>query len=178
MTRIQLTTDIAAPIERVYDLARDIDLHARSMSHTDERAVGGRTSGRIDLGETVTWRARHFGITWSLTSRITVVEPPTRFVDEQAAGPFRSFRHEHRFESIAGGTRLLDDWQHVAPYGPLGRLVDRLVLARYMRGLLETRNRALKAEAESPSGLDPGQVVGSGTNGPSAMDTAAKSGEA
>ena len=178
MTRIRLVTDIAAPIERVYDLARDIDLHARSMRHTDERAVAGRTGGQIGLGETVTWRARHFGITWSLTSRITVAKPPHRFVDEQAAGPFHSFRHEHRFEPVGGGTRLMDDWQHVAPFGPLGRLVDRLVLARYMHRLLETRNRALKVEAESPVGGDPGQVVGSGTNGPSDVETATKSGSA
>ena len=176
MTRIRLETDIDAPIERVYDLARDLDLHARSMAHTNERAVGGRTSGRIELGETVTWRARHFGITWSLTSRITIADPPTRFVDQQERGPFRSFRHEHRFEPRPGGTRLVDEWIHVAPFGPLGRLVDRLVLARYMRRLLETRNRALKAEAEAAAGTPPGQVVGSGMNGPSAADTATNSG--
>ena len=43
---------------------------------------------------------------------------------------------------------MADDWEHTSPFGPLGRLVDRLVLGRYMRGLLETRNAALKAEAE------------------------------
>ena len=43
---------------------------------------------------------------------------------------------------------MTDDWEHAAPFGPLGRLVDRLVLGRYMRSLLETRNVALKAEAE------------------------------
>jgi ligand-binding SRPBCC domain-containing protein len=173
VTTIRLETDIRAPIDVVFDLARDIDLHARSMAQTGERAVAGRTSGRIELGETVTWRARHFGITWSLTSRITVVERPTRFVDEQERGPFTSFRHEHRFEDGPDGTRLIDDWQHVSPFGVLGRLVDRLVLARYMRRLLETRNEWLKAEAEA---LAAGQVVGSGMNGPSAVETATKSG--
>ena len=44
---IDLVTDIDAPIQLVYDLARDLDLHARSMAHTGERAIGGRTSGRI-----------------------------------------------------------------------------------------------------------------------------------
>ena len=175
MTRFQLQTQIAAPIERVYDLARDIDLHARSMAHTSERAVAGRTSGRIGLGETVTWRARHFGITWSLTSRIVVAEPPTRLVDEQVRGPFRSFHHEHRFEAVLAGTLMTDDWEHVAPFGIIGRGGDRFVLEHYMRGLLETRNRTLKAEAERAPASD--QVVGSGTNGPSATDTATKSGE-
>lgn len=149
MTRFQLETIIHAPIERVYDLARDIDLHARSMAHTDERPVAGRTTGRIELGERVTWRARHFGITWSLTSVITVADAPTRFVDEQVRGPFTTFRHEHRLEPVSGGTRMVDDWQHVAPFGVIGWIADRLVLERHMRGLLETRNRALKAEAET-----------------------------
>jgi hypothetical protein len=44
---------------------------------------------------------------------------------------------------------MTDDWEHASPFGPIGRLVDRLVLGRYMRGLLETRNAALKAEAEA-----------------------------
>ena len=50
--------------------------------------------------------------------------------------------------AVAGGTIMTDDWEHVAPFGPIGRLVDRLLLGRYMRHLLETRNVALKAEAE------------------------------
>ncbi len=148
MGTIRLETVIAAPVERVFDVARDIDLHQRSMAHTGEHAVGGRTAGLIGPGETVTWQARHFGRRWSLTSRITVFEPPVRFVDEQVAGPFRSFRHEHRFESVSGGTKMTDEWRHQSPLGPLGRLVDRIVLDRYMRWLLETRNASLKRAAE------------------------------
>jgi ligand-binding SRPBCC domain-containing protein len=148
MTKIHLETAIAAPIDRVFDLARDIDLHAASMSASDERAIAGRLSGRIDLGETVTWRARHFGLWWSLTSRITDVQKPTRFVDEQERGPFRSFRHVHTFEPIDGGTLMTDDWEHIAPFGVVGRVVDRLVLGGYMRRLLATRNGAVKAASE------------------------------
>jgi ligand-binding SRPBCC domain-containing protein len=150
MTSIRLETRIEAPIERVFDLARDIGLHARSMAATGEQAVAGRLDGPIELGETVTWRARHFGRWWTLTSRITVVERPTGFEDVQATGPFRSFRHRHTFRSVDGGTVVTDDWQHTAPFGPLGLLADRLVLARHMRRLLETRNAALKAAAETP----------------------------
>src|SRR6266850_2417581 len=124
MVHIHMETAIKAPRERVFDLARDIDFHQRSMAHTGEQAVGGRTSGMIGLGETVTWRARHLGLSWSLTSRITALEPPVRFVDEQVSGPFAWFRHEHRFEATPGGTRMIDDWRHAAPFGVIGRLVD------------------------------------------------------
>lgn len=153
-TLIELTTDIDAPIDIVFDLARDLDLHARSMAHTGERAIEGRTSGRIELGETVTWRARHFGLWWTLTSLVTTVDPHTHFADEQVRGPFSWFRHEHHFElRPGGGTRMHDRWEHRAPLGPLGRVADRLVLARHMRRLLETRNQALRAEAEAAATL-------------------------
>ena len=61
MTVIELVTDIDAPVPLVFDLARDLDLHARSMAHTGERAIAGRTSGLVEEGDTVTWRARHLG---------------------------------------------------------------------------------------------------------------------
>ncbi len=149
VTRIRLETLIDAPIERVFDLARDIGLHERSMVASGERAVGGRLSGLVQAGETVTWRARHFGVWWELTSRITVVEAPTRFADEQVAGPFRHFQHVHTFRPVPGGTFMVDEWAHVAPFGPLGWLADRLILERQMRRLLETRNAYLKHEAEA-----------------------------
>ena len=151
MIGFRLETRIEAPIERVFDLARDLDLHAASMADTGERAIGGRTTGRIEVGETVTWRARHFGIWWTLTSQVTDLERPIRFVDEQVSGPFRWFRHEHGLEPVAGGgTLLIDVWRHASPFGPLGWVVDRLVLGPYLRRLLRQRNRALKAAAERP----------------------------
>ena len=149
MTVIDLITDIDAPIEEVFDLARDLDLHAASMAHSRERAVAGRTTGRVEVGDTVTWRARHFGMWWSLTSRITAVEPSVRFEDVQERGPFAWFRHEHRFEAVGDATRMFDHWEHRSPLGLLGGLVDRLVLGRYMRSLLVMRNAALKRAAET-----------------------------
>ena len=148
MTRFRLETLVDAPIDRVFDLARDIGFHERSMTGSGERAIAGRKSGLIEAGETVTWRARHFGLWWTMTSRITVVERPTTFGDEQVSGPFRSFRHAHTFRSVPGGTFMVDDWEHDPPFGPIGWLADTLVLGRYMRRLLETRNAALKQEAE------------------------------
>lgn len=65
---------MAAPPEVVFDLARSIDLHKLSTAHTGEEAIAGKTSGLIELGETVTWRARHFGVMQTLTSKVTGFE--------------------------------------------------------------------------------------------------------
>jgi hypothetical protein len=82
MPFIELTTFIHAPIDRCFDLARSIDLHKLSTQGTEEEAIAGVTSGLIGKGEQVTWKAKHFGITQKLTSRITVFEYPYHFRDE------------------------------------------------------------------------------------------------
>ena len=60
MATIRLETLIPAPIERCFDLARDIDLHVRSTAHTREVAVAGVRTGLIGPGDEVTWEGIHF----------------------------------------------------------------------------------------------------------------------
>ncbi len=149
MPTIELATSIAAPIERVFDLARSIDLHTNSTSSTGERAVAGVTSGLIGPGQEVTWRARHFGIWQSLTVRVTVFERPTHFADAMLRGAFRSMEHHHYFEQSGSGTTMRDVFSFQSPLGILGRIADSLFLTRYMKSFLIERNRVIKATAES-----------------------------
>ena len=148
MPIIRIVTPIAAPIERCFDLARDIDFHTRSLDHTGEKAVAGRTSGLIGLGESVTWEARHLGVRQRLTVAITAFDRPAYFRDEMTAGAFRAMAHDHRFEERDGVTVMTDEMVFRSPFGPLGWLVDRLFLAGYMRRILESRCEAIKREAE------------------------------
>lgn len=149
MPVIELETTIHAPIQRCYDLSRSIELHADSMAHTNEKPIAGRTSGLIEVNETVTWSARHFGVTQHLTSLITDAESPTYFADEMVKGAFKRFRHEHHFSEADGITTLIDVFDYTSPLGPLGQIFDLLVLKNYMRDLLVKRNDALKFYAES-----------------------------
>ncbi len=149
MATIHLTTTILAPIERCFDLARDLDLHMRTLEHTGERAVAGRTSGLIEAGETVTWEARHFGVRQRFTSLITAMDRPRHFCDEMTAGAFRSFAHDHWFESRDGVTTMVDEVRFRSPLGPLGALVDWAFMTRYLRRLIEARNEVIKHEAET-----------------------------
>ena len=149
MPTIHLTTFVAAPAQRVFDLARSIDLHRRSMAHAGEEAIAGTTSGLIELNETVTWKAKHLRRVRILKSKITAMNPPFSFTDEMVDGDFKSLRHEHHFKRIDNGTLLIDIFTYEAPYGGLGRLADRLFLTNYMKTLLETRNKTIKEYAES-----------------------------
>ncbi|MCU1581049.1 MAG: hypothetical protein JWO01_437 [Microbacteriaceae bacterium] len=130
--------------KEMFDLARDIDVHQESQAAAGEKATVGVIDGLIGSDQDVTWKARHFGIPFSLTSRVTEFEPPRRFVDEQTRGPFTSFRHEHIFETDgAAGSVMIDRVNFSAPFGVLGLLAERLVLAKYMRRLIEDRGAYL-----------------------------------
>jgi ligand-binding SRPBCC domain-containing protein len=149
MPTIHLTTFIAAPAERVFDLARSIDLHKKSMAHTNEEAVAGTTAGLIGLHETVTWKARHLMKTRYLKSEITAMDRPHFFTDEMRQGDFKSLKHERHFKQIENGTLMIDIIHFESPYGKLGQLINSLYLTRYMQKLIEHRNAAIKEYAES-----------------------------
>ena len=150
MPRIELVTEIPATPERCFELSLSVDAHQSSMSDSGERAVAGVTSGVMGLAESVTWKARHFGVPVTMTSVISEYDAPHRFVDEQRSGPFRRWWHEHRFEPVAGGTLMTDVVEFEAPAGAVGRLVNVLVLTRYMTTLLERRNAWLMDALSSP----------------------------
>jgi len=145
---LRLVTDIAAPVEVCFNLSRSIDFHVESMAASRERAVSGVTSGLIGRNQEVTWEARHFGVRWRATSRITEFDPPDRFVDEMVGGPFAWFRHEHHFEAHDGTTRMTDTVEFRTRSGPMTPVTDILAGA-YLQRLLSRRNEAIKKKAET-----------------------------
>jgi ligand-binding SRPBCC domain-containing protein len=153
MPTIEIETLIRAPVELCFDLSVDVDVHQQSVAATSERAVAGVTSGRMALGDEVTWVARHLGRTRRLSSRITEYQRPTRFVDEMLSGPFKSFRHVHTFVATGEGTLMMDCFEYRSPLGVIGRLADVVFLERYMRRLLNMRNGHIKVVAEGSSDL-------------------------
>ena len=149
MPVIQLITSIIAPVEKVFDLSRDLSLHAVSMKHTNEKAIAGRTSGLIKEGETVTWQARHLFKTRMLTTKITLMKPYTFFIDEMIQGDFKYMKHEHHFQYKDGITSMKDIFCFESPYGILGKLANSVFLTGYMKRLLILRNSIIKEYAES-----------------------------
>lgn len=154
MPVIEVSTEVRARAATVFDLARDMDLHARSMRRYREAAVGGVSSGLIGPGEQVTWRARHFGLPLTLTSQITVYDPPRHFRDSMLEGPFARFDHDHRFEERDGVTVMTDVFDYDLPLDGVGAIADRLFVRRRLCSLLAERQRAVKEAAEARRELD------------------------
>jgi len=146
---ILLETAIRASPEICYKLSLNVDLHKISTSKTREQIVGGVAHGIMSLGDSVTWKAKHFGIWQTLTTKITLTEPYSHFVDEMTRGAFKSMRHEHHFEKTENGTVMKDVFNFESPYGIAGKLFNILILEKYMKNFLAERNSKIKEIAES-----------------------------
>lgn len=119
------------------------------MSHYKEEAVAGTRMGLIEKEETVTWRAKHFFKNRLLRVKITEMEKPVMFTDEQVQGDFKMMKHEHHFKPCENGTLLIDLFHFETPYGIIGKWFNSLILTNYLKKLLEQRNRTIKEVAES-----------------------------
>jgi ligand-binding SRPBCC domain-containing protein len=150
VSRIELWSAIAAPIERCYDLSLSVELHLRSTESTGERVVAGVSSGVLRLGDHVTWEARHLGLKHRLSMTISVADPPRMFRDEMVRGPFRRLVHDHLFEETEGGTLMHDVLEVSSGVG----LFDALVLKPHLRRFLRHRNAVIKELAEGEGWRD------------------------
>ncbi|WP_341279146.1 SRPBCC family protein [Paenibacillus sp. FSL H8-0537] len=145
MITVKTHIEISAPIQVCFDLARDIDVHTKTVwKHTKEKAIMGAASGPIGLGQTVTFEATHFLIRQRLSSKMTEYQEPFLFVDDMQKGAFKSLRHVHEFKQLGDTTIMTDTLHFEAPFGLLGKAVERLILKKYMKKFLEQRNQQLK----------------------------------
>ena len=149
MPLIELETFIEAEIGICFDLARSIDLHTISTAKTNEKAIEGRTKGLIEADEFVTWEATHFGVRQKLTSKITAFERPFHFRDEQLKGIFKFIKHDHYFEQKNNGVLMKDVFHYEAPFGFIGKIVEKLILTNYLKKFILERNQIIKHYAES-----------------------------
>lgn len=149
MSIIILETLINAKPEICYKLSLNVNLHQTSTSKTGEYIIDGVKEGVMKLGDSVTWRAKHFGVWQNLTTKITEEKPFTYFVDEMQKGAFKSMKHEHHFLKNGDITTMKDVFIFTSPFGILGKIFNRLILENYMRNFLIERNKMIKEVAES-----------------------------
>ena len=148
MPTVVVETRIAAPIERCFDLARDVETHLRTASFTGERVGGGRTSGLLGPGDMVTFEAVHFGVRQRLTSKIVEFDRPNRFVDEMVQGAFATLRHVHEFFVDGDAVVMRDTLIWKSPLGFLGAVADTFFVTRHMKTFIMTKQLEVRRCAE------------------------------
>jgi ligand-binding SRPBCC domain-containing protein len=85
-----------------------------------------------------------FGIPMTWLTEITQVRKPHFFVDEQRVGPYRLWHHEHTFSAIsATETEVTDLVHYVPPLGPIGALLNSLIIRRQLAAIFDFRAQQL-----------------------------------
>ena len=150
MIELRIETEVLAPCERCFDLARSVDLHVASSHLIAGKAVAHRLSGLSEPGDMTTWSARFFGVRFRLTTAITHFDRPHSFSDVLCAGLFRHFAHVYTFEARGDNrTVMTDNFSFESPFGLLGAAFDALILRRRMLLVASSRALCIKRVAES-----------------------------
>jgi ligand-binding SRPBCC domain-containing protein len=91
------------------------------------------TPVEIHAGRLIDYKLRLFLVSFRWQTRISVWDPPFRFVDEQLRGPYHTWVHLHTFDEVEGGTLMRDRVRYRLPFHPLGGLALPLVRRQITR---------------------------------------------
>jgi ligand-binding SRPBCC domain-containing protein len=151
---LERTQVVDAPLERTFAFfseARNLEritptwLRFRILAAPDE----------LREGATLRYRLRLFGIPIRWRTEIVAWDPPHGFVDVQRRGPFRLWEHEHRLRPVEGGTEVVDHVRYGLHLGPLGALVRRLLVRRWVEGIFDYRAERVPALIEEAPAAPP-----------------------
>jgi ligand-binding SRPBCC domain-containing protein len=118
---------VKSPVERVWHFYTDIkhleiitpkEIELKIISTTNQHIVQGQeiwVSGKIfeKIKRRMKWHSK-------ITSLMA-----HEYTDEMLSGPFKKWRHSHRFHSIDGKqTEVIDEVEFELPFGILGKLFE------------------------------------------------------
>lgn len=95
-------------------------------------------------GTLINYRLHWHGIPMRWRTEITVWQPPHAFEDVQLKGPYKLWRHIHRFEAVDGGTLILDRVEYLLPFGAVGRMVHAFSVRRNVQSIFEFREQKVE----------------------------------
>ena len=98
----------------------------------------------MHAGTLIDYQLSLFGIPFRWRTLIESFEPERRFIDVQQKGPYRSWRHVHEFDEVAGGTRIRDHLEYEIPLGFLGEIAGMIFVTRQVEDIFEFRKKTIE----------------------------------
>lgn len=100
----------------------------------------------MHTGTLIDYRLRWGPVPMRWRTLIERWNPPYDFVDMQVRGPYRLWRHTHRFETTDHGTRMTDMVEYALPLGPIGRLVHWAKVGDDLRRIFDYRAAVIREQ--------------------------------
>lgn len=146
MTRLEQSTEVRAPIERVHDFLVELDNFAAIFPGSV--VTKKNFQGNPKVGDTYDISGDVAGQRLKATMRFIELVPNAMIVSEQVSGDFKSFRDTVIFEKTDGGTRLTETWEYEPPYSFLGKILDAVKIRREMENYLVEGHKQAKETLE------------------------------
>jgi ligand-binding SRPBCC domain-containing protein len=144
------TQFLPASPERVWDFfATPRNLNALTPAELHFETLGD--PGPMYAGQMIAYRIRVApGVRVRWLTEIRHVRVGEYFVDEQRAGPYKLWYHEHRFTPKDGGVEMTDHVTYALNFGPLGDLVHRFWVRPTLERIFNYRFAAVAAHFGQP----------------------------
>jgi ligand-binding SRPBCC domain-containing protein len=149
MPKIHTTTFIGAPVERVFDLSRHIALYKLIFQSRKEKLTSGAASTLVGKNETITIVAKHAGRARMMMMKITTLQRPVLFIEEQVKGDLQHYKHEHHFKQVQNGTIVIDLLEFGTPKDIMGKVFGKMYFKKYLEELLRKRTELIRSYAET-----------------------------
>jgi ligand-binding SRPBCC domain-containing protein len=109
------------------------------------------TPGPIEMrpGAVIDYRLSLSGLPFRWRTLIEAFEPGVRFVDTQARGPYKFWRHTHQFRDVPGGTSITDHVEYELPFGPLGDGIHAAFVRRQLEAIFDYRRATIETFFEA-----------------------------
>lgn len=137
---IHVETEVPTPLDQTFAFFADAANLQRLTPPWVHFQI--RTPLPIEMreGALIDYRIAVHGLPIPWRTRIDVWEPGVRFVDRQLAGPYRWWRHEHRFLAMPSGTRVIDTVHYV----PRAAWLSSWLVRRDVSRIFAYRQQALQ----------------------------------
>lgn len=144
--------EVASSLEEVWDfISSPSNLKEITPDYMGFEITSPGLPHKIYPGLMISYRVRPvLGIKMNWLTEITQVREPYYFVDEQRAGPYALWHHEHSLESTEKGVLMIDLVTYRLPAGPLGTLAHGLFIKKQLRGIFQYRELALVKQFGRP----------------------------
>jgi ligand-binding SRPBCC domain-containing protein len=145
VNRLIYTQKISAAIEEVWDFFADpMNLVFITPQEMHMRITNEGTIGRLQKGMIISYKLFpffDFPVKWS--TRITHVDRPRGFEDEQEEGPYEFWHHRHVFKEVPGGVEVTDIIEYKIPFGLFGKMLDMLLIQSRLEYVFAYRRRKI-----------------------------------
>jgi ligand-binding SRPBCC domain-containing protein len=144
-------TLVAAPLEETFTFFTNPDNLLKVTPDTFPTTILNKEPITMEKGTLIRLKMRLFKlfpVKWE--TKIEEWDPPHKFVDTQPSGPYRYWRHIHRFEAVGDNTRIIDSVQYAVPGWIIEPIVHSLIVRKSLINLFDYRQKKYKELLGTP----------------------------